>query len=243
MSSTTCAVTQNVESTGQADALASWIATQIRCAVHGMSTCLTPRYETASTTALWMAGVEPMVPDSPMPLAPIGLRGLSVWVLLTSKLGSSAADGSVGPGRPMQSAQAAVAQPQIFTRAQWGADESIRGTAPKYNSTIKAGFVLAIDDFGTGHSSLTRLRDLPVQILKIDRSFLRTVPENPQAAAIVAAILGLSRALGMTTVAEGVERPEQRTLLADLRAKTIAELRRTDAPFVDTMPATKQMQL
>ena len=41
----------------------------------------------------------------------------------------------------MQSAQAAVAQPQIFTRAQWGADESIRGTAPKYNSTIKAGFV------------------------------------------------------------------------------------------------------
>ena len=58
-----------------------------------MSTWSTPRWRTASTTALWMAGVEPIVPDSPMPLAPIGLRGLSVCVLLTSKLGSSAADG------------------------------------------------------------------------------------------------------------------------------------------------------
>jgi EAL domain-containing protein (putative c-di-GMP-specific phosphodiesterase class I) len=78
-----------------------------------------------------------------------------------------------------------------------------------------AGFALAIDDFGTGHSSLTRLRDLPVQILKIDRSFLRPVPEDPQAAAIVAAVLGLSRALGMTAIAEGVERPEQAAFLVD----------------------------
>ena len=79
----------------------------------------------------------------------------------------------------------------------------------------EAGFVLAIDDFGTGHSSLTRLRDLPVQILKIDRSFLRPVPEDPQAAAIVAAILGLGRALGMTTVAEGVETPAQEAFLVE----------------------------
>ena len=73
--------------------MASWIACHTRWAVHGMSMCLIPRWDTASTTALWMAGVEPMVPDSPIPLAPSGLRGLSVWVLLTSKLGSSAADG------------------------------------------------------------------------------------------------------------------------------------------------------
>ena len=58
--------------------MASWIACHTRSAVHGMSMCLTPRWDTASTTALWMAGVEPMVPDSPMPLAPSGLRGLSV---------------------------------------------------------------------------------------------------------------------------------------------------------------------
>ncbi len=55
--------------------------------------------------------------------------------------GSSDADDEVGAGRPMQSAQAAAGQPAIFTRAQWGADESIRGTAPRYNSTVRAGFV------------------------------------------------------------------------------------------------------
>jgi diguanylate cyclase (GGDEF)-like protein/PAS domain S-box-containing protein len=68
-----------------------------------------------------------------------------------------------------------------------------------------AGLVLAIDDFGTGHSSLTRLRDLPVNVLKIDRSFLARVVEDPQSAAVVAAILGLAHALDMETVAEGVE--------------------------------------
>ncbi|CAA9507294.1 MAG: diguanylate cyclase/phosphodiesterase (GGDEF & EAL domains) with PAS/PAC sensor(s) [uncultured Solirubrobacteraceae bacterium] len=81
----------------------------------------------------------------------------------------------------------------------------------------EAGFVLAIDDFGTGHSSLTRLRDLPVQILKVDRSFLAGVPTDPQAGAIVAAILGLGRALGMTTIAEGIETPEQLAFLVEHR--------------------------
>ena len=69
------------------------MACQTRSAVQGMSTWVTPRWLSASTTAFWMAGVEPMVPDSPMPLAPSGLRGLSVSVLETSKLHSSAADG------------------------------------------------------------------------------------------------------------------------------------------------------
>jgi diguanylate cyclase (GGDEF)-like protein/PAS domain S-box-containing protein len=79
----------------------------------------------------------------------------------------------------------------------------------------EAGFFLAIDDFGSGHSSLTRLRDLPFQILKIDRTFLRPVAEDPQAAAIVAAVIGLGRALGMTAVAEGVETAEQRAFLVE----------------------------
>ena len=70
--------------------------------------------------------------------------------------------------------------------------------------------MLAIDDFGTGHSSLTRLRDLPVQILKIDRSFLQPVPHDPQAGAIVAAVLGLGRALGMTDGRRGRRDAEQR---------------------------------
>jgi EAL domain-containing protein (putative c-di-GMP-specific phosphodiesterase class I) len=73
----------------------------------------------------------------------------------------------------------------------------------------EAGLAIAIDDFGAGHSSLGRLRDLPVQVLKVDRSFLARVPQDPSSAAIVAAILDLGRALGMTTVVEGVEEPAQ----------------------------------
>ena len=55
--------------------------------------------------------------------------------------GSSDADDEVGARRPMQSAQAAAGQPAIFTRAQWGADESIRGASPSYNTTVRTGFV------------------------------------------------------------------------------------------------------
>jgi EAL domain-containing protein (putative c-di-GMP-specific phosphodiesterase class I) len=75
------------------------------------------------------------------------------------------------------------------------------------------GLKIALDDFGTGYSSLSRLRELPVTALKIDRSFLRDVPDCPDASAIVTAILQLARALGRTAVAEGVETEAQRAFL------------------------------
>jgi diguanylate cyclase (GGDEF)-like protein len=78
----------------------------------------------------------------------------------------------------------------------------------------EAGLRLAIDDFGAGWSSLSRLRLLPVHTLKIDRSFMREIPEDPEAGAIVDAIIALSEALGMDTVAEGVETRVQALFLA-----------------------------
>ncbi len=75
------------------------------------------------------------------------------------------------------------------------------------------GLRIALDDFGTGYSSLSRLGELPVSILKIDRAFLRGVPERPEAAAVVTAILQLASALGRTAVAEGVETEAQRAFL------------------------------
>jgi len=64
---------------------------------------------------------------------------------------------------------------------------------------------LSIDDFGTGHSSLTQLRDIPFDELKVDRSFVHGAHDDAQLRAIVEASLGMAQQLGMRTVAEGVE--------------------------------------
>jgi len=79
------------------------------------------------------------------------------------------------------------------------------------------GVLLALDDFGTGHSSLTYLRRLRVDVLKIDREFLRGLDSREDDQAIVAAIIGMARALGLTVTAEGVERQSQLAKLHELR--------------------------
>ena len=87
-------------------------------------------------------------------------------------------------------------------------------TVPLLERLAAAGLRFAIDDFGADFSSLARLRDLPVHELKIDRSFLRGVPGDGRAAAIVTAIIQLAQALELTAVAEGVEDAEQLAFLA-----------------------------
>ena len=77
------------------------------------------------------------------------------------------------------------------------------------------GFAIAIDDFGTGYSSLSRLREMPVRVLKIDRSFVSGVHEDPQSASIVTAFLELARGLGMTTLAEGIETADELAFLRE----------------------------
>ena len=90
------------------------------------------------------------------------------------------------------------------------------GAAATLEALKALGTTLAMDDFGTGYSNLAYLQKLPIDILKIDRSFVTGMLADRDKVAIVRAILSLAQALGMKTVAEGVETPELGQTLAAL---------------------------
>ncbi|MEJ0087278.1 MAG: EAL domain-containing protein [Pseudomonadota bacterium] len=108
---------------------------------------------------------------------------------------------------------------------QWGIDieitegallDDVGTVVSKLRSLRQKGVRVAIDDFGTGYSSLSRLAKLPIDLLKIDRTFINEMAALNEGRTIVETIVALGRTLGMTTVAEGVETVEQFGLLEQL---------------------------
>ncbi|MEJ8631586.1 EAL domain-containing protein [Sphingomonas sp. I4] len=99
-------------------------------------------------------------------------------------------------------------------------ESAIVGDAERMTAIMDAlravGTTIAMDDFGTGYSSLAYLQKLPIDVLKIDRSFVSGMLADRDKIAIVRAILGLAQALGMKTTAEGIEAVELGQTLAAL---------------------------
>jgi EAL domain-containing protein (putative c-di-GMP-specific phosphodiesterase class I)/DNA-binding response OmpR family regulator/GGDEF domain-containing protein len=85
----------------------------------------------------------------------------------------------------------------------------------------KKGVRISIDDFGTGYSSLSYLRELPIDCLKIDRSFVNGIANDPTARAIAKAIITVGHEVGLHVIAEGVETPEQLSSLKDVQCDSV----------------------
>jgi EAL domain-containing protein (putative c-di-GMP-specific phosphodiesterase class I) len=88
-------------------------------------------------------------------------------------------------------------------------------TARRLRAIKELGVRIAIDDFGTGYSSLSHLQRFPVDALKIDRSFLSQVAENPEGETLLRTLVQLGKALSIETLAEGIERTDELTLLQE----------------------------
>jgi EAL domain-containing protein (putative c-di-GMP-specific phosphodiesterase class I) len=92
--------------------------------------------------------------------------------------------------------------------------DDLPGVQRRLKQLSTLGILISVDDFGTGYSSLGHLKELPIDKMKIDRSFVRDLPEDTDSAAIACAIVQMARSLGITVMAEGVETEAQRTFLA-----------------------------
>jgi diguanylate cyclase (GGDEF)-like protein/PAS domain S-box-containing protein len=91
-----------------------------------------------------------------------------------------------------------------------------QSTLEKFYELKELGVQLAIDDFGTGYSSLSYLQRFPIDILKIDKTFIDKIDRGPEASAVTQAILTMSNSLHLRTIAEGIEHPEQILKLQNL---------------------------
>ncbi|MEG3436560.1 EAL domain-containing protein [Pannus brasiliensis CCIBt3594] len=94
--------------------------------------------------------------------------------------------------------------------------EDVPRALPILDRLRKMGIGLSVDDFGTGYSALSYLRDFRFTCLKIDRSFIRDLPAQPEAGTLAKTIVAMARGLGLRTIAEGVETREQMEFLLDI---------------------------
>ena len=94
--------------------------------------------------------------------------------------------------------------------------ENLKETIQKMQAIRQLGIHLSIDDFGTGYSSLAYLKELPVNEVKLDRSFIMRLVEEHKDRVLVATVLALAEAMEFSVIAEGVETEEQLQVLRDL---------------------------
>ena len=99
--------------------------------------------------------------------------------------------------------------------------KDIQQTTAKLKELKAMGFSISVDDFGTGFSSLNYLRHFPIDVLKIDQSFVRELFDDEAALAIIDSIIALANALRMRTVAEGVETQAQQEMLQQHGCSTL----------------------
>jgi diguanylate cyclase (GGDEF)-like protein len=121
--------------------------------------------------------------------------------------------------------------------------QHIPATTATLERLSELGFGIALDDFGTGYSSLSYLRRFPIDTLKIDRSFVRDIPDDSNDAAITRAIVVMAQSLQLRLVAEGVELEQQRDFLSSLGCRTMQGYlfsRPLDAPAMTRYLQSKQ---
>jgi diguanylate cyclase (GGDEF)-like protein len=94
---------------------------------------------------------------------------------------------------------------------------NVEATARRLTAIKELGVRIAIDDFGTGYSSLAHLQRFPVDALKIDRSFITRLTENPEGETLIHTLVQLGKALAIETLAEGIEQPRELSLLREER--------------------------
>lgn len=98
---------------------------------------------------------------------------------------------------------------------------NVEDTKCALNELKKLGVFVSVDDFGTGYSSLSYLKTYPIDIIKIDQSFIADIEKDEKNEAIIEAIISLSHSLGLEVIAEGVERENQERFLSSLQCKKV----------------------